>query len=261
MSLRDHALAFAFGLLAPVAAALAQAPAPEERSMESVRGCELHYRVHRPAVPTPAPIVLIGHGFMRNGSHMRGWADAFADAGLTAVTLDFCASSATDGRHADNGADLVAVRRALQREEAIYVGTSAGGLAALIAASSDPAGTRGVLLLDPTNAGGQARRAAGRVHAPVAALVAKAQVCNAWRNIDRALATLGDATIVAVERASHCDFEWPSNALCRVACLAPTDEGEQARIRTIAIGFVRALADPDPGALAGWKAGLGALLH
>jgi dienelactone hydrolase len=263
MSLRDHALALALGCLASLAAA--QAPAAEERSIESVRGCELRYRVHRPAVPTPAPLVLIGHGFMRDGSHMRGWADAFADAGLTAVTLDFCASSATDGRHADNGADLVAVRRALQRDEAIYVGASAGGLAALIAASNDPGGTRGVLLLDPTNAGGQARRAAGRVHAPVAALVAKAQVCNAWRNIDRALATLDHATIVAIERASHCDFEWPSDALCRVACLATTDDAEQrraqARIRGVAIGFVRALADADPGALALWKAGLGALVH
>jgi len=237
---------------------LAQSPTVEERSIESVRGCELRYRVHRPSAPKAAPVVLIGHGFMRDGSYMQGWADAFADAGLTAVTVDFCASSAVDGRHEDNGADLVAVRRALESDEAIYVGVSAGGLAALIAASLDPDATRGVLLLDPTNAGGPARSAAGRVNVPVAALVAKAQVCNAWRNIDRALQTLPDATVVRIGRASHCDFEWPSDRFCRVACLSTTSDEDraraQARIRALGIGFVRAVADGETTALAEWKA-------
>jgi len=252
-------------LLCAVQGVHAQSPTVEARSIESVRGCELRYRVHHPSAPKAAPVVLIGHGFMRDGTHMQGWAEAFTDAGLTAVTVDFCAASAVDGRHADNGADLVAVRRALQQDEAIYVGVSAGGLAALIAASNDPAGTRGLLLLDPTNAGGQARRAAGRVHAPVAALVAKSQVCNAWRNIDPALQTLRDVTIVAIDRASHCDFEWPSDPFCRVACLATTSDDEQARaqsrIRKVAVGFVSAVADAAPSGMAGWKASIGSLLH
>ena len=257
------AVSFALVCVAPIV--LAQPAAVEARSIESVRGCELRYRVHRPAAPKAGPVVLIGHGFMRDGSYMQGWAEAFTGAGLIAVTLDFCASSAVDGRHADNGADLVAVRRALLQDEAIYVGVSAGGLAALIAASNDPAGTRGLLLLDPTNAGGQARRAAGRVHAPVAALVAKSQVCNAWRNIDPALQTLRDATIVAIDRASHCDFEWPSDPFCRVACLETSNDAEQARaqarIRGIAIGFVSAVADAAPSGIAEWKASIGSLLH
>jgi len=112
--------------------------------------------------------------------------------------------------------------------------------------------------------GGQARRAAGRVNAPVAALVAKPQVCNAWRNIDPALRTLADVTIVAVPGASHCDFEWPSDRLCRLACLAGMNQREQAhahsRIRGIAVGFVRSLADAAPTALAGWKASIGSLV-
>lgn len=257
-------LALALALAPGVTGAFAQPGTPEERTVESVRGCELRLRIHRPATPVAAPVVLIGHGFMRDGTSVQGWAETFADAGLTAVTLDFCASTALDGRHADNGADLVAVRRALGHEQAIYVGVSAGGLAALIAASNDPAGTRGLLLLDPTNAGGQARRAAGRVNAPVAALVAKPQVCNAWRNIDPALRTLADVTIVAVPGASHCDFEWPSDRLCRLACLAGMNQREQAhaqsRIRGIAVGFVRSLAAAAPTALAGWKASIGSLV-
>ena len=71
--------------------------------------------------------MLIGHGFMRDGTFMQGWADAFTDAGLTAVTVDFCASSVGDGKHADNGADLVAVRRALlQDEDAVEIGRRVG---------------------------------------------------------------------------------------------------------------------------------------
>ena len=264
MSIRGP-LALSLALLCAAHGVRAQSPTVEARSIESVRGCELRYRVHRPTTPNGAPVVLIGHGFMRDGTYMQGWAEAFRDAGLTAVTVDFCASSAVDGRHADNGADLVAVRRALLEGEAIYVGVSAGGLAALIAASNDPAGTRGVLLLDPTNAGGQARRAAGRVNAPVAALVAKSQVCNAWRNIDPALQTLRDVTIVSIDRASHCDFEWPSDQFCRVACLATNSDDEQgraqSRIRDIAVGFVSAVADAAPSAMAAWKASIGSLLH
>ena len=264
MSIRGP-IALSLAFLCAAQGVLAQPTTVEARSIESVRGCELRYHVHRPSAPKPAPVVLIGHGFMRDGTFMQGWADAFTDAGLTAVTVDFCASSVGDGKHADNGADLVAVRRALLQDEAIYVGVSAGGLAALIAASNDPAGTRGLLLLDPTNAGGQARRAAGRVQAPVAALVAKSQVCNAWRNIDPALQTLRDVTIVAIERASHCDFEWPSDGFCRVACLATTSDDEQARaqarIRGIGVGFVSAAADTASSAMAEWKASIGSLLH
>ena len=88
-----------------------------------------------------------------------------------------------------DGSFLVAQRTMLTMEEAILVVVSAGVLAALFAASQDPA-TKALLLLDPTNAGGQARSAAARVGVPVAALIAKPQICNAWRNIDPALETL-----------------------------------------------------------------------
>ena len=35
----------------------------------------------------------------------------------------------------------------------------------------------------------------------------------------------------------------------------------QARIRDIAVGFVSAVADAAPSAMAGWKASIGSLLH
>ena len=234
---------------------------PSVGTLASVRDCEVRYRVHPATAPVRAPVALIAHGFLRNGAFMSGWADAISRAGLTAVTIDLCASAAPNGRHADNGADLVALRRKLGIEDAVYVGVSAGGLAAMIAASLDPGATRGVLLLDPTNAGGQARSAAARVRAPVAALVAKPQLCNAWRNIDSALETLPNATIVRIDSASHCDFEWPTDMFCRVACVSTGSDDRhrraEARIRDVALSFVEAIAANAPEALSRWKGDIG----
>jgi len=232
----------------------------------SVRGCDVGYRVYRPAAhdARSAPAVVVAHGFLRNGDYMRGWAEAIAARGLVAVTIDLCASSSPQGRHADDASDLVALRRELGIDDVVYAGVSAGGLAALIAASQDASATRAVLLLDPTNAGGQARRAASRVDVPVAALVSRPQPCNAWRNIDGALRTLDDATIVAMPHASHCDFEWPTDRLCRIACLSPDADPPavaQARIRTAALSFLDAVASGDDRALARWKASLDELLE
>ena len=249
-------------LLAFASSSNAQSPASaSDGSLDSVRDCELRYRVYGAARPAQEPAVVIAHGFMRRGEFMSGWARALEDAGVTAVTVDLCASAAPGGRHADNAADLVALRRALGLQSVVYVGVSAGGLAAMIAASLDPEATRGLLLLDPTNAGGQARRAAGRVNAPVAALVAKPQVCNAWRNIDPALETFSDATILRVDNASHCDFEWPTDAFCRVACISTGSSARhrraQARIRDVGLSFIEAIHSGAPDALSRWKGAIG----
>jgi pimeloyl-ACP methyl ester carboxylesterase len=246
--MRPVRLAIAAAVIASTTTAAAQLPG-DARRFEAKRGCELRYRVHPAAVESKLPVALIAHGFLRNGEFMEGWAQAFAAVGVTAVTVDLCSSSALDGRHADNGADLVALRHALGIDEAIYVGVSAGGLAALVAAANDTQATRGLLLLDPVNAGGQARAAAGRIRVPVLALVARPQMCNAWRNIDRALETMPHATIVPIEDASHCDFEWPTDRFCRVACIATNshDERERAasRVRSLGIEFVRSVAGAD----------------
>jgi alpha-beta hydrolase superfamily lysophospholipase len=256
---RRAVIALLFAFVLPTHAQTPESPAVG--TLQSVRDCELRYRIHPAATPGVGPVVLIAHGFLRRGEYMAGWADAIARAGLTAVTIDLCASAAANGRHADNGADMVALRRRLGIEAAVYVGVSAGGLAAMIAASLDPDATRGVLLLDPTNAGGQARSAAARVRAPVAALVAKPQICNAWRNLDPALETLADATIVRVDSASHCDFEWPTDLFCRVACISTgSDERHrraEARIRDVGLSFLDAIASDAPDALSRWKGEIG----
>lgn len=234
---------------------------PDRGTVASARGCEVGYHLRRPPDAVEGVVAIVAHGFLRTGAFMSGWGEAIAAAGVASVTVDLCLSGTGDNRRADDGADLVAVRRALGYREAIYVGVSAGGLAALVAASLDAEGSRGLLLLDPVNAGGQARSAAGRVRVPAAALVAKPQVCNAWRNIDPALESLADVTRIAVGKASHCDFEWPTDRFCRIACVAHNSDDEreqaQARIRRVGVDFVRAVAAASPQALADWRGGIG----
>src|SRR5512134_1979159 len=121
---RQKLLAIAFAAIAATDGAHAQTEA-DEGTVQSMRGCEVRYRVHRASGEQAGPVALIAHGFMRSGEFMDGWAEAFSQAGVTAVTVDLCASSTPQGRHADNGADLVTLRRTLGIEEAIYVGVSA----------------------------------------------------------------------------------------------------------------------------------------
>ncbi|HVF63941.1 MAG TPA: alpha/beta hydrolase [Casimicrobiaceae bacterium] len=233
------------------------ASAIDAREMTSVRDCRIGYRVHPHGASLSGLVAIISHGFLRNGDFMSGWAEAIGASGTPAVTVDLCASGTLGGRHADNAADLIALRRKLGIEAVVYVGVSAGGLASLIAAADDREATRGVLLLDPTNAGGQARSAAARVQAPVAALIAGPQMCNAWRNIDPALATLREATTVRIADASHCDFEWPTNNFCRVACVAigspERSARAQSRIRSLGVSFIGAIASGSPAALVEWR--------
>lgn len=255
------ALAFVAAIVHSQDARTTDRGVPDLQTFASVRGCDVGYRVHAPRASQnrDAVAVIIAHGFLRDGDSMRGWAQAIADTGITAVTTDLCASASPGGQHADNATDLVALRRRLGIERAIYMGVSAGGLAALIAASQDATATQGLLLLDPTNAGGPARSAASRVHAPTVALVSRPQPCNAWRNIDPALRTLSDATIVRMGHVSHCDFEWPSDRFCRIACAtwnADPPAAAQSRIRAIALSFVAAVARSDGESIARWKSEL-----
>ena len=213
--------------------------------LQSVSGCRNDYTLHRPAGVDSKLAVMIVPGFMRDRDRMRGWAAAIARRGMTVVTMDFCQPTAFDGRHAENARDMIAVREALGLHAVVYAGHSAGGLASLIAAAEDPA-ARGMLLLDPVDFGGLAEGAAARAFVPALVLLAKPGICNLRRSIRHALPLLPLATIVAIDGASHCDFEWPPDGLCRMLCDLGGREREarlrsERDIRALGLGFLETL--------------------
>ena len=219
----------------------------------SVSGCRNGYTLYRRARPASSLAVMIVPGFMRDRDRMRGWADALADRGFTAVTMDFCQPTAFDGRHAENARDMIAAREALGLSSIVYAGHSAGGLASLLAAADDPA-ARAIVLFDPVDFADLAEPAAASVGVPALVLLGRPGICNLRGNIRPALPRLAHATVIKVDTATHCDFEWPGNALCRVACDLGGPGREQRtaaeqRIRSLALDFiesVRAAVDDAP---------------
>ena len=211
----------------------------------SVSGCRNGYTLYRPDHPASDLAVMIVPGFMRDRDRMRGWADALARRGHTAVTMDFCQPTAFDGRHAENARDMIAAREALGLSSIVYAGHSAGGLASLLAAADDRA-TRAIVLLDPVDFADLAESAADRAAVPALVLLARPGICNLRGNIRPALPHLAHATVIKVETATHCDFEWPGSALCRAACDlgGPGREQRSAaeqRIRSLALDFIESV--------------------
>jgi pimeloyl-ACP methyl ester carboxylesterase len=120
-------------------------------------------------------------------------------------------------------------------EKVLLVGFSAGGLSSLLAADTPGVvGFVGLHTFDPAMPGEAEQlglAAAGRLRTEALLLRAPPSRCNAeavaasWGSV---LPALWRAELIA--SASHCDFESPTNWMCRLAC-GETDPARQPRVR------------------------------
>jgi dienelactone hydrolase len=219
--------------------------------------------VYRPA-GVPRGAVVLSHGFTRSRSTLGGHAAALAGSGLLALTPDL-PYTFDFRRNAQALAELVALLRGGPGlgpsppaanaahaavlgppvERVVLVGFSAGGLSSLLAAGTP--GVVGYVGLDPFDrvergaAGGAAPL--GLAHArtlqtPALLLRAPPSRCNAesvaapW---GAALPKLQADTVI--EGATHCDFESPTDWMCRWAC-GGADPGRQAQVRAALLAAV-----------------------
>lgn len=190
---------------------------------------------------------ILSHGFTRSRRTLAGHAQALAEAGVVALTPDLPCTF--DFRcNARALAALVGVLRAggpfgEPVERVVLVGFSAGGLSSLLAA--DTPGVVGYVGLDPfdrTFADEEeplGLAAARRLRTEVLLLRAPPSSCNAnaaaepWSTVLPALwrdERVADAT--------HCDFESPTDWMCRLAC-GDTEPARQARVREGLMDAVR----------------------
>ena len=224
----------------------------------SLAGCRYDYRVYEPAAAPAAgaPVtVMLGHGFLRDQDTLVELARALANDGHRAVTLDFCNMRPWNGHHERNAADLRALaERVAGGRPVVYAGFSAGALAAVLAASADPA-TLGVVTLDLVDMNDLARDALATLAAPLVGLQGPPSACNAGGSGQRTFEVRPDAALETLAGASHCEFESPTNWLCELACgdddAAADDERVRADIVRRVTGAVRELAggrggDVDP---------------
>lgn len=231
------------GAAAPAAS---EAPSPGQTKVPAAAQTQVHtadgHRVTLDVYPAVGPLrgaAILSHGFTRSRRTLSGHAQALADAGVLVLTPDLPCTF--DFRcNARALAALVGLVRAGGAfgppvERVILVGFSAGGLSSLLAA--DTPGVVGYVGLDPfdrvmpseTERLGLA--AATRLRTEALLLRAPPSRCNAeavaapWAT---ALPALWRDELIA--GASHCDFESPTDWMCRMAC-GEADPTRQQRVR------------------------------
>ena len=193
--------------------------------------------IYRPGSGVSSGVAIIAHGFTRSRIRHRDLGRALALAGVTAVIPDLPNVMDLWG----NGNAIVDLVDKLEagtfgplpadRSHLVLIGTSAGGLATVLAAAKMP-GLAGWIGLDPVDRTGTGSEAAAQLKAPAVVLLGGASSCNLFgsgRDIARALPNL--VRTEAWKDASHCDFEDPTTNLCRVLC-GKSSSRMQARIRS-----------------------------
>jgi pimeloyl-ACP methyl ester carboxylesterase len=222
----------------PTVSAAPLGPAPNATQVHELDGHRITLDIY-PAVGRVRGAAILSHGFTRSRRTLAGHAQALADAGVLVLTPDLpCTFDFRCNARALSA--MVAVLRAgggfgAPVERVVLVGFSAGGLSSLLAA--DTPGVVGYVGLDPFDRAmpGEAEHlglaAAGRLRVEALLLRAPPSRCNA-----EAVAAPWAAALPALWRdevmagASHCDFESPSDWICRLAC-GDTDPARQQRVR------------------------------
>ena len=228
-----------------VSAALAQS-LPFTVFTESTRLVNENVRVdvYVPSAASSQGVAILAHGFARSRVRHRDLAQALATAGFIAIVPDL-PELLDPWRNADA---IVALARHLEsgdlgisatpRHRLVLIGTSVGGLVTVLAAAKLP-GLAGWIGLDPVDRTRTGVRAAAKLTAPAVVLLAKPSFCNLYGSGGAiARAAPGLLRSFVVPGASHCDFEGPTDNLCRTAC----GRGSQATRSLVQEEAIRAVA-------------------
>ena len=186
----------------------------------------LSYTVYTPDTTNDTPVVILGHGFLRGGEKMFGWAEHFASWGIKTVVPTLCHYNVFNGvDHEMNGQNMVELAAVVGATSPIYAGQSAGGLAAVVAAAIDPTAL-GVVGLDATDTAGVPGVADNiglnyvmNVTTPAFALVGEPSTCNSNNNGATMYQGISTSQIIRVTDSDHCDYESPTDWGCESFCL------------------------------------------
>lgn len=205
--------------------------------------------IYWPDSATPAPLVIIAHGFSRRRHNMSAWGLHLAKEGFAAVVPNLPAWS----DHARNGrfiSDLCAYLcaneswgRHIDPTRLGLMGFSAGGLSSLLAAAANPNLAIWVGL-DPVDRGGIGAKAAALVQCRAVVLTADPSACNAYGNARDIIAALPRCEHVAVTGAVHVDAEWPTSRLAELVCGRSTEEKRSQFCQYATAALHEALAPP-----------------
>lgn len=235
-------------------------------SSVTLEGAAIAVDVYWPDAAGSFPVLAVGHGFQRSKASFVEWGQELAKRGYVAVAPNFPGGFAPD--HAKNGkivSGLLAwlVTRGKTAGDPLFgkvdgarrgvVGHSAGGLAALLAAATDPS-IKLAVGLDPVDANGLAVAAAPQISAPVLIVRAQPSACNSNGNATDVFAQLTvPRWSLRIKAATHCDPEAPSDFLCGLLC-GNADAERHKRFRRYAFAALDHVLGCQPG-LEPWLGG------
>ena len=207
--------------------------------IESSSGCKVTYTYFKPAKRENGVLIVIGHGFMRSKKRMIRLAEHLASWGMPVATVTFCNSKLWAGNHDLNGADMVAVSQKVNHTQNIYIGFSAGGLAAMLAANLDE-NTLAFFGLDMVDHIGEGQNIASRMTIPLYGLIATKSICNAYNNGLEVYEKSPHSTVMRVVDASHCHFEFPVDNKCSFFCGKGEKQFSRETIQKTILGLTTA---------------------
>ncbi|MFO1363734.1 MAG: hypothetical protein U1F45_14870 [Burkholderiales bacterium] len=191
--------------------------------------------LYLPDAAPPRGLAVIAHGFTRSRARHGVLAGRLAAEGFAVAVPDLPHWL----RHAANADAIVALVKAIEPEHGldgrpvVLIGTSAGGLASLLATDRVPRLALWIGL-DPVDTLGLSEGAARRLQAPALVLRAPSGACNVGGTARRIAGWLPHARVARVDGASHCDFEDTTNWRCESVC-GPADPARQAAIVETAV--------------------------
>ena len=230
-------------LLCAIAVAAQPAPFMLDTQTIELSGRKLHVDVYEPGAAPSREVAIVAHGFLRSRARHRDLGQALAAAGITAVIPDLPYIL----NHWGNGEAIAELAHKLETgalglppiepSRMVLIGTSAGGLATVLAAVKLP-GLAGWIGLDPVDGTGTGVHAASRLGSPAVVLLADPSGCNLYgsgRLIARAVPALLRSIVLG--GASHCDFEGPTNKFCQRVCGGSSSEmqtfAREETVRTV----------------------------
>lgn len=220
--------------------------------------CDMAWDLYVPDGAAPDTLVVLSHGFARDRARMTGHAAHLASWGLAVLTPDLCHASPLDTDHAQNGRDLADLAATSGYARIVYAGHSAGGLASLLAANDDPHAVA-AFALDGVDADGLGAAAAATLPVPLAGLVAEPSACNSDNNGAGWYAAAADGQGLRVVESDHCDYESPTDGVCRAFCATdnPTfgDDALAGTVRALSTAWILWRSGADARGARYWTAG------
>ena len=225
-------------LLALVAAGAAAAVTVDTRPF-TLADQATEVDIYLPSALPPRGLVVIAHGFTRSRGRHGMLAARLAEEGFVVAVPDLPHWI----QHDANADAIVALVKAMEAEHGldarpvVLIGTSAGGLAALLATDRVPRLALWIGL-DPVDTFGISEGAARNLQAPALVLRAPSGPCNVGGSARRIAEWLPKRRAERIDGASHCDFEDTTNWRCESVC-GPADPARQALIIDEAVKAAR----------------------